>query len=59
MANPSNGDPVNNVQLNEGLGKSTLINPNLSIPMPPGAAQPRPPTVAGQGQGQGPQGSSG
>lgn len=54
MANPPNGGEMHKVQLKEGLGKSTLVNSSLSIPMPPGAALPRPPAASGQGQaGQG------
>ncbi len=58
MANPPNGGPMHKIQSNQGLGKSTLINPSLSIPMPQGAATPRPPAGGGQGQGQSGQSSS-
>jgi hypothetical protein len=50
MANPPRGGNLHKAQLNQGLGKSTLVNPNLSIPMPPGAATPPPSTGQNQGK---------
>ncbi len=40
---PQIGRAMHKIQSNQGLGKSTLINPSLSIPMPQAAATPRSP----------------
>lgn len=59
MANPPRGGDLHKVRTAEGLGKSTLINPSVSIPMPPGVAPPRPPATSNQGQGRKGLGSTG
>jgi hypothetical protein len=47
MANPpSGGGGLNKQGVDQGLGRSTLINPTLTIPMPAGAA----PAAGSQGQ---------
>jgi hypothetical protein len=65
MANPPRGGNLHKVDLSHGLGKSILINPSLTIPMPAGAVAPAPPAAGGQGpsgqagSGQSAQGSKG
>jgi hypothetical protein len=50
MANPPSGN-LHKVNSGDTLGKSTLITPRLSIPMPSGAAPVAPsPATGGQGQ---------
>jgi hypothetical protein len=57
MANLGTGGNLKGVAASGGLGRSTLVtNPNLSIPMPPGAKLP--PTPSGQGQGSAASGGS-
>ena len=50
MANPPNGGGLHKARLGQGLGKSTLITPGLTIPMPSGAAPPPPSTGQSQGK---------
>jgi hypothetical protein len=57
MANPQKAGSLQKTPVGGGLGKSTLINPSLTIPMPSGAATPPPST--GQGQGKPSSGASG
>jgi len=60
MANPPRGGNLHRVDLSHGLGKSTLINPSLTIPMPAGVVAPAAaPATGGQGQGASGQGGSG
>jgi hypothetical protein len=59
MANPPTGSNLHKAQMVQGLGKSTLISPSLSIPMPSGAATPPPSNTSNQGQGQSTPGSAG
>jgi hypothetical protein len=58
MANPPRGGDLHKVPMTQDLGKSTLISPSLSIPMPPGAATPPPPAPSSQGQGQSTRGTT-
>ncbi len=52
MANLPRGDSLRKATFGDALGRSILINPSISIPMPAGAAPAAPsPSTTGNGQG--------